>query len=390
MLPLASETWDERERAAVMAVLDSGRFTMGDHVKRFESAFAEYFGARYAVMVNSGSSANLIGLAGLVHHPDIDLKAGDEVIVPAVSWSTTYFPVHQLGLKLRFVDVDPHTMNMSPNLVEAAITPRTRAILAVNLLGNPCDLPALKRLADERGLTLFEDNCESMGATIEGRHAGTFGVAGTFSTFFSHHICTMEGGVVVTDDRKLYDTMVSLRAHGWLREQPANSHLQRDMSEFEKRFRFVLPGYNLRPLEMSGAVGVEQLKKLPGFVSARRDNARKFSSLFEPIANIRTQMETGESSWFGFGFILEGPLAGRRTELVAQLETAGVECRPVVTGNFLRNPVITLLDHSVSGEIVAADQIDQDGLFIGNHHIDVSAQLEKVATLCSDFSRAAA
>src|ERR1035437_4387009 len=197
--PLATSSWDGAERAAIQRVVDSDRFTMGPEVKAFEKEFAAHFGTGYAVMVNSGSSANLIAVAAAVLNEETRLKPGDEVLVPAVSWSTTYFPLHQYGLRLKFVDIHPETLNMDLELARDAIGPRTRAVMAVNLLGNPNDFATLRQLCREFDLVLIEDNCESMGAEFEGRAAGTFGALGSFSTFFSHHISTMEGGVVVTD-----------------------------------------------------------------------------------------------------------------------------------------------------------------------------------------------
>ena len=374
--PLASTTWDDAEHQALARVIASGRFTMGAEVRAYEEAFARHFGSRYAVMTSSGSAANLLAIASAFWHPDLGWRQGDEVIVPAVSWSTTYFPVSQAGLKLRFVDIDPATLNIDLDKLEAAITPRTRAVFAVNLLGNPVDAVRLREICDRNGIVLTEDNCESMGATLGGRQAGTFGLFGTFSSFFSHHICTMEGGMVVTDDRKLHDTMLSMRAHGWTRDLPADTHLPLDPDPFVRQFRFVLPGYNLRPLELEGALGIPQLEKLPGFIARRRANAEIFRQAFDGLDCVRIQTETGASSWFGL--TLTGRLAGRRPDLVAALRDAGIECRPIVTGNFLANPVIDKLDHARSGTFEAAEDVDVNGLFTGNHHYPIPDQIGRL------------
>jgi CDP-6-deoxy-D-xylo-4-hexulose-3-dehydrase len=258
--PLATSTWDQAEYDALQNVIASGRFTMGPLVRRFEEQFAEAFGSKHAVMVNSGSSANLVAIAAAALDDRNRLEPGDEIIVPAVSWATTYYPIHQYGLTLRFVDIDPHTLNLDLDQVEAAIGPRTRGVFAVNLLGNPVDYARLAAICDAHDLLLWEDNCESLGATFEGKAAGTFGQMGTFSAFFSHHISTMEGGIVLTDDEKLSQMLTSLRAHGWTRELPVENHVHpKSGDEFDDLFRFVLPGYNVRPLEMSGALGIEQL-----------------------------------------------------------------------------------------------------------------------------------
>lgn len=373
--PLASVTWDQAEYEAAQSVLRSGYFTLGSRVKEFESDFAKFFGSRYAIMVNSGSSANLVAMAAALYKPGSSLKPDDEVLVPAVSWSTTYYPIHQLGLTLSFVDIDPHTLNMDLQKLEASITPRTRAVFAVNLLENPNDFTVFRAICKNHDLILLEDNCESMGATLEGKQAGTFGLAGTFSTFFSHHIATMEGGIVTTDDSDFYYALLSLRAHGWTRGQPPESPFYYDEDPFMNLFRFVLPGYNLRPLEIEAAIGVEQLKKLPSFVAERRKNADIFVKAFEDFSTLRIQRETGKSSWFGFSFVLEGKLKGRRKEVVAALAAANIECRPIVAGNFLRNPVISHLKHVVRQDISVADDIDCNGLFVGNHHYPLAEQI---------------
>lgn len=378
--PLATTTWDEKEYAALQRVISSGRFTNGPIVSEFEAAFAHQFGADYAVMVNSGSSANLIAVAAAVLDPRIDLRKGDEVLVPAVSWPTTYYPLTQYGLRPVFVDIDVETLNVDLELLEKAITNRTRAIFAVNLLGNPNDLRRLVQIAQDHSLVLFEDNCESLGAVHDGIYAGTAGLAGTFSSFFSHHIATMEGGVILTDDEQLYQEMISLRSHGWTRELPLSNHVHNKSGDaWDDLFRFVLPGYNVRPLEMEGALGIEQLAKVPDLIAGRRANAAHFQERFADIPEIRTQKETGQSSWFGFSMVLEESLAGRRREVVNALTAAGIESRPIVAGNFTRNPVMAHLDAVVPDELPAADKIHVDGLFIGNHHYPVHDGIDHVA-----------
>jgi len=375
--PLATSTWDDKEYQALQDVIASGRFTMGPEVKAFEQEFASHFGAKYAVMVNSGSSANLAAVAAAVLSPHVRLQAGDEVLVPAVSWPTTYYPLHQYGLRMKFVDVNVDTLNIDLDLLEAAITPQTRAVFAVSLLGNPVDFAALTDLCERHDLVLLEDNCESLGARQNGKATGTFGLMGTFSSFFSHHISTMEGGLIVTDDEYLYQAMISIRAHGWTRELADDNLIHaKTGNAFEDSFRFVLPGYNLRPLEMSGALGRHQLRKVDGIVAGRRANAVLFAQQFADNPNLRIQKETGESSWFGFSFLLEGALAGRRAEVVAALTEAGIESRPIVAGNFTRNPVIDLLDAVVPDSLPVADHIHENGLFVGNHHYPIERELE--------------
>lgn len=382
--PLATSSWGAEEYAAMAGVIASGHFTMGEKVATFERDFARYTGSKYCVMVNSGSSANLLMTAALCYtrNERLKLQRGDEVIVPAVSWPTTYYPLHQYGLKLKFVDIDPETLNYDLEALATAIGPRTRAIMIVNLLGNPNDFEAIRGLIAGRDIVLMEDNCESMGATYQGRQTGTFGVVGSFSAFFSHHISTMEGGLVVTDDEELYHVMLSLRAHGWTRNLPKHNHVCGTKSDdpFEESFRFVLPGYNLRPLELSGALGIEQVKRLPVLIAARRANGRALQAAFADHPRLMIQRELGESSWFGFALTIR-PGAGSRRELVTALQEAGFECRPVVAGNFAKNTVVQYFDHEVHGALRHAEYLDQHSLFVGNHHYPIPEAVEALSRI---------
>lgn len=369
--PLATTSWDAREYAAIDRVVESGMFSMGPEVARFEEQFAAAMGSRYCVMVNSGSSANLIIIAALRYHSEHALPEGAEVIVPAVSWSTTYYPLHQYGLRMKFVDIDPGTLNYDLDALAEAIGPETRAIMVVNLLGNPNEFDRINGIIGDKEILVIEDNCESLGATYKGRQAGTFGIAGSYSSFFSHHIATMEGGLVVTDDEELHHIMLSVRSHGWTRHLPKFNRVTGEKSDdpFEESFKFVLPGYNLRPVEMSGAIGQEQIAKLPMIVEERRRNASGFRALMQGYPQIRIQQEIGESSWFGFSMVVEPDAGFDRAALIRALGEHGVECRPIVAGNFAKNEVVKRhMDHVIHGELRHADEIDRNGLFIGNHH----------------------
>lgn len=380
--PLATSSWDGEEYAAIQRVVDSGFFSMAEEVATFERQFAAAMGSRFAIMVNSGSSANLLMVAALRYHKHRPLPAGAEVIVPAVSWSTTYFPLTQYGCVLKFVDVDPDTLNLDLEKLAAAIGPQTRAIMAVNLLGNPCDFAAIETIIGGRDILLLEDNCESMGATFRGRQAGTFGIAGSYSAFFSHHISTMEGGLVVTDDEELHHIMLSVRAHGWTRNLPVENHVvgRKSDDDFTESFRFVLPGYNLRPLEMSGAIGQAQLKKLPMIVRERRRNAALFKSTMAEFNEIRTQAETGESSWFGFSMLLDPAAGVERGAILDAFRRHGIMYRPIVAGNFAKNEVVVNhIPHVVHGSLETADLIDRQGFFVGNHHYPLESHFEILA-----------
>ncbi len=386
--PLATSSWDDAEYQAMKDVIASGQFSMGPKVQACEERFAAYSGTRYAVMCNSGSSANLLMIAALrfTANPALRLERSDEVIVPAVSWSTTYSPLEQYGLHLRFVDIDLETLNFDLAALEAAITPRTRAIFCVNLLGNPNDFAAIKALADKHSLVVLEDNCESMGAEFDGRKTGSFGVMGSQSCFFSHHISTMEGGLVTTDDEELYHLMLSLRAHGWTRQLPTeNRVVGRKLDDpFEESFRFVLPGYNLRPLEMSGAIGIEQIAKLPRLIEERRRNGALLQARLADHSDLMIQREIGKSSWFGFSLVIRPGSSMTRTALMQRLDAGGFEYRPIVSGNFARKEVVRYFDHSIFGDLKNADHIDANGLFIGNHHYPIDQAVEALGTITAN------
>lgn len=350
MIPLSSDTWGPEERAAIQRVVDSGQFTMGPRVQEFEEAYADYCGTKYCVAVNSGSSANLLMVAAHTlryweqyrhNYTGEGARIEPKVIVPAVGWSTSYSPFQQYGWNLIFVDVDLCTLNYNPHHLRAACHANDPdAILAINLLGNPNEFDQFPK-----SVPILEDNCESMGAEYQGKKCGSFGVMGTHSTFFSHHICTMEGGMITTDDVVYRDMLLSLRSHGWTR------HLKPDNSLGAKvdKFHFIYPGYNVRPTEMQCAIGLEQLKKLPRFIEQRRDNAERMPHKF--------QKEVGKSSWFGFAIFGD-----------ARKHYDQYESRPVVTGNFLRQPAIKYYDHKVWGQMPHADFIHDHGMMIGNSH----------------------
>jgi len=381
--PLATETWTDIEKKVAKDVIDSGMCTMGNITKEFEAKFAEFFGSKYAVFSNSGSSANLLAVAALVHK--YNLQRGDEVIVPAVSWSTTYYPLQQYGLKLVFVDVNENDFNIDIDEVTKALTHKTRLIVAVNLLGMSCNFGALEHICKSKNIILMEDNCESMGATYEDKYCGAIGEIGTFSTFFSHHICTVEGGVTVTNDEELYHLMLSIRSHGWTRHLPDNNHIENKTGDsFYDSYRFVLPGYNLRNNDIFAAIGLEQLKKLPELVSKRIENWDYMvcSLQYINVSNLKLQWtndDRSSSSWFGFGFIYDGD----RDSLVKTLTEEGIDTRPIVAGNFCKNPVIQYMNHRIVGDLPIANLIDKQGFFVGNNGSSLSSQIDHFINIIS-------
>ena len=381
---LSTNTWDNEELDAIQSVIDSDNYTMGKYVAQFEKGFGKFIDRKFCLMVSSGSAANLISIASFFYTKKPMLKKGDEVIVPAVSWSTTYFPLQQFGLKLKFVDIDLKTLNYDLDSLKSAINKNTKMIVVVNLLGNPNNFDIINKIIKNKNIFIFEDNCESLGAEYKGKKTGTFGVIGTFSTYFSHHISTMEGGFVTTDNKELYHILLSLRAHGWTRNLPKKNFVAKKSNDwFEESFKFVLPGYNVRPIEISGAIGLKQLKKIPSFLKTRRENAKLFIKLFKDHPDFLIQRDIGKSSWFGFSLIIKQESNLKRKNIINILKKNKVECRPIVTGNFVRNKVMKYFDYEVHDELKNANHLHDNGFFVGNSHKNLAKNINFLKDILS-------
>jgi CDP-4-dehydro-6-deoxyglucose reductase, E1 len=377
---LATSSWGNEEIEAIQKVIKDDSYTMGKRVRDCEKELSSFLNTKYSVMVNSGSAANLLAIASLFYTKNPMLKRGDELIVPAVSWSTTYFPLQQFGLRLKFVDIDLSTLNYHLDDLQTAITNKTKLLMVVNLLGNPNEFNRIQEIIGGKDIIMVEDNCESLGAEYNGKQAGTFGLLGTFSSFFSHHISTMEGGFVTTDDEELYHILISLRAHGWTRDLPKENMISNKSDDsFEESFRFILPGYNVRPLEMSGAIGIEQIKKLKKFLEQRRANAKLFMELFTDQPNFLIQKDSGKSSWFGFSLIINPKSNLNRKEVLKKLSDNLIEFRPIVGGNFVKNEVMKYIDYDIHKQLKNADYINDNGFFVGNSHVDLSIEINNLS-----------
>ena len=385
---LAASTWGPEELAAIQRVIASDRLTIGPNVAAFERAFADYHKCKFAVMANSGSSANLLAVAALFYKKERPLRRGDEVIVPAISWATTYHPLQQYGLKLKIVDVALDTINIDTAQLAAAVGPRTRGIVGVSILGNPAALDVIRRFADERGLYFIEDNCESLDAELAGRKAGTFGHIATFSTFFSHHISTMEGGMLLTDDQELYELAKSMRSHGWVRDLPENSKIyEKRPDDFYEAYRFILPGYNVRPLELSGAIGIEQLKKLPAMTAARRKNWELFKGHFGRDNRFIIQRDNGKSSAFCFTIVLNPEAGLSRVKIMQALKKADIGYRIITGGCITRHDVIKYYDYECVDGLPNANLVHDNGFFVGNHPFDLTPQITRLREVLDSAAR---
>ncbi|MCA1554771.1 MAG: aminotransferase class I/II-fold pyridoxal phosphate-dependent enzyme, partial [Chloroflexi bacterium] len=364
-------TYGADEIADALDSLLSGRVTMSEKVCRFERQFAQYIGAKHAVMVNSGSSANLLALMVLANPLTRNhLKRDDEVIVPALGWSTTVFPIHLAGAMPVFVDIDPHTLNIDAARVRAAITPRTKALMIVHLVGNAAPLDDLLQIAREHNLFLVEDTCEGLGGEHRGKKLGTFGDLGTFSFYFSHHLNTIEGGMLVSDNDEFAELARVMRAHGWLRDVKDKSPFLQTYPDFDPRFLFINTGFNLRPTEINAAFGLQQLPKLESFLVAREQNAdfwHERLAHYESGVQLLRVPPDSRCAWMSYPLVIKSSAPFTRRELVTHLEAHGIETRPMMAGNFPEQPVMQFFPFRVAGEMQHAHHVMYRGLLFGNH-----------------------
>jgi CDP-4-dehydro-6-deoxyglucose reductase, E1 len=382
MYNLIYSNWSKKEIKNIKDVIKSNRYTMGKKVDEFEKKFSKYIGSKYSVMVNSGSSANLLALNSFFFKKKNKLKRGDEIIVPAISWSTTYSPMQQLGLKLKIVDVDLDTININFEKLKKAITKKTKAICVVNILGLPCELEKIKKLCKQKKILLFEDNCESLGAEINGKKCGSFGDVSTHSFFYSHHICTMEGGMISTNNHETYCILRSLRAHGWTRDlnfkNPLTKH---DLKKTYELYNFILPGYNVRPLEMSGALGLTQIKKIDNFIKIRRDNLKFFNSLFKDDERFILPSNKHFSSSFSFPIIFKDTSKKKQLKFYEVMKKNKIDFRLIAGGCFTKQEYSRYFDYKIYNNLNNSIKIHKDGFVVGNAPINLKNKISKLKKL---------
>ena len=345
--------------------------TMGKKVKMFENLFSSYIGTRHGIMVNSGSSANLVALSALSNTAVKNhLIPGDEIITPAVTFATTVYPISSQNCVPVFVDVDRETLNMNTEKIEKAVTAKTKAIMLVHLLGNPCDMDEITRIAEENNLLVIEDSCEAHGAEFKGRKVGSFGDVSTFSFFLAHHITTIEGGMILTNNDSVADLSRSIRVFGWTRDMKDHERVASEYEFIDKRYLFLYPGYNMRPTEIQGAFGMHQIKKLDGFVEHRRDNAKYWNNRFRKFSHVISIIEERphtKISWYGYPITLDASVKFTRKEMTDFLEQRGIETRQIMAGNFVEQPVIRHINHRIGGTLANSQHIMRHSFFWGNH-----------------------
>lgn len=364
--PLVERTYDHEEINAMIEVLLSDKLTMGKNVENFEKEFANYVGSKHAIMVNSGSSANLLAMAVLSNFKYKNgFKKGDKIIIPTICWSTSVWPVVQMGLVPVFVDININTLNADVEKVEELLKNdnEIKGMVVVHILGNTTNMKKLLDLKQEYNLIFLEDTCESLGSKYDDKFLGTFGECGTYSFYFSHHITTIEGGMVVTDSFEVYELLKCLRAHGWSRGISGYNN-----SSLDNRFCFINVGYNLRPMELQAAMGRVQLKKLESLNNNRISNYEKITQKIkcssQDILTGFTKQDNSTPAWFALPFIINKKY--NKLKYLNYLELNNITTRPVVTGNFARQPVFKDLNLDINPEdFKNAEMVHEHGFFIG-------------------------
>lgn len=379
--------YDESEVMGALEALLELRISQGPRVKEFEKNFAGYIGKKYAVAVNSGSSANLLALGCLMQAGK--LKKGDEVIVPATTFATVASPVLQLGLIPVYVDVEKESWNIDPREVEKAIGKKTKVIMAVHTFGNPADMISLMRIAKKHRLIVLEDCCEAHGARIGKRKVGSFGDLATLSFFVAHNITTGEGGMIFTDDPELHEILTSMREFGRF-TKPVGRFEYRDkkLGLYDTRYIFTRLGYNVRMTDIEAALGLAQLKKLDALNKKRIQIVERYQ---KGLARYSKYLELPKvrrgdlHSFYGYPFVIKKNAPFARLELAQFLEERGIETRPFFGGNLPDQPAFRDEPMRVAGTLPVARHLRDDALFIGCHPALSPSQVAHVLTAFRDF-----
>ena len=387
--PLLSDAFSNADIFAAKKVLESRQITMSKITSDFEKKFAQYLGVRFALMVNSGSSANLLALS-LICNPQRKkrLLPGDEVIIPAICWSTSLWPIVQHGLKPVCVDVEKNNFNIDISKLKKAITSKTRAIFCVHVLGLSTNMQEVINIAKKNNLIIIEDTCESFGSRYSNKLLGSFGDVGTFSFYYSHQITSGEGGMIICKSSEDYEILHSLRAHGWSRHPATQKKIIRKYPNLDPRFIFINSGYNLRPTDVQAALAASQFKRKNVFKINREYNRNK---IIEEVYNLKkytNQIQFLQSdknikpSWFGLPILLNCKYKNKKINYLNYLNKMGVETRPIISGNFINQPAIELFKlNKKKQKFINAQFVEDLGFFIGLHTKKITSSLARYLAL---------
>ena len=387
--PLTESVLENRDLNAAINIIKSKKITMGKKTKEIEEFFKRKITGVNSLMVNSGSSANLLIFQCLINPMVKKLKPGDEVLIPAICWSTSLWPIIQSGLKVKFVDIDVKTFNINIDHLIKKITSKTKALMLVHALGNCADMDKIVKICKEKKIILIEDTCEALGSSFNKKPLGTFGDFSSFSFYYSHHITSGEGGMVCVKNKKYLEIIKSLRSHGWSRGLKESKKISIKNKKINKDWIFVNSGFNLRPTDINAAIGIEQLKRLNKILSIRKYN---FNSIKEKLMNdkryknqftIPLDDSKKDIAWFGIPITLTNNNKKFKNLFMNKLNRRGIITRPIISGNFANQPSIKLYKIKVNYKLKNADIIDQSSFFLGLHNIKINNT--KLNKFCNFF-----
>lgn len=387
--PLLTNAFSNSDIIAAKKVLISKQITMSKVTKNFENKFSKYFGSKFALMVNSGSSANLLAIS-LICNPQKKnrLFPGDEVIIPVVCWSTSLWPIVQFGLKPVFVDIDPNNLNIDIEKLKKAITKKTKAIFCVHVLGVSADMFKIIEIAKNNNLLIIEDTCESFGSKYNNKLLGSFGDVSTFSFYYSHQITSGEGGMILCKNLEDYEILYALRAHGWSRNPITQKKIQKKYPHLDPRFIFINSGYNVRPTDIQAALAYSQFKRKDLFKNNRDFNRNKIinevykSKKYSQQISFYKKDKFINPSWFGLPILINPKYKKIKFKYLNFLHKKGIETRPIISGNFINQPAIELYDLNKKKEKFPHAQLIEDlGFFIGLHTKRIEPSLAKYIAL---------
>ena len=384
--PLTESVLEGADINAAIKVLRSKKITMGPKTRQVEAYFKDHIVKTNSLMVNSGSSANLLIFQCLINPMVKKLKPGDEVLIPAICWSTSLWPIIQSGLKVKFVDIDLSTLNIDLNDLIKKITKRTKALMLVHALGNCTDMTKLMNICKKNKIILIEDTCEALGSTYKNKPLGTFGDFSSFSFYYSHHVTSGEGGMVCTKNKKYLEILKSLRSHGWSRDLKNNKTLSKKHKNIDKNWIFINSGFNLRTTDINAAIGLEQLKRIKKILSIRKYNFLKIkksllkNKKYNNQFTILDDQENANTAWFGIPIILNVDNKKYKEKLMNNLNNKGIMTRPIISGNFANQPSIKLYKIKIDSELPNSNLVDTKGFFLGLHNIKISDSKLKFLT----------
>ena len=381
--PLSLPTYGSAEIKQALDSMSKYRTTMWDKTKLFEEKFSKKVGSNYSVMVNSGSSSDLLMSFSLIDRRLKILKKNDEIIVPILTWPTHIWSAMMAGLKVKLIDVNVKTLNIDILELKKNISKKTKAIFLVHALGNPCNMDEITKLAKKHKLIILEDCCEALGSRYGNKHVGNFGLAASYSFFFSHHITTMEGGMITTNSKKIHENLKYLRSHGWKRDMK----VKYKNNKIYKNFEFVNWGFNCRPTELQAGFGIEQVKKINKFNKIRKNFFQIFRSKFSNNPNIYfPEVEKkSDPSWFSIPIILKKNSKFKRDDLISYLEKQGIESRPIIVGNLQKHPVAKLFKELRIKKFKNADYIHNNGIYIGLNPMIEKESFNKMIKVFENF-----